>query len=246
MPRSVADADCRLVARLTDHIQIRRDDANSNAISMALGIRTAHLYTVKDLANAQCRQTCDEICAPLTGAPKTCDRLAPYIDLSTLQRYCLDVGGPCRGREHRFSPMDAEQLGRSSPLPGAGAQHPAPSFYAIPAEYWIREGHYGRRRVGRTPFFNTGSIPSEDWLLHLYRRKLSVAYAPWLSPGSCDVTEGFLCPLCMAAIRGERRPQNGVFPRAMTDIVPNVCSAPFLVSEEQWNKHMECHHPFMA
>jgi hypothetical protein len=110
---------------------------------------------------------------------------------------------------------------------------PCSILHTLPGAYWARDGHCGRRDIARTPFFNTGFILFEEWLLPLYRRKLRIAYAPWLGAGSSDVTEGFLCPLCMDDISGERRRQSGVVQPAMTGMVPNVCSAPFLVNEEQ-------------
>jgi hypothetical protein len=57
----------------------------SNVIRMAIGIGTANSFTIKELFYKLCQQTCDMVC----GRP------APYIDVFTLSRRCLRVGGPC-------------------------------------------------------------------------------------------------------------------------------------------------------
>lgn len=56
-----------------------------NTIRMAIGIRTAHTFTIKDLFAKLCQKSCD----------MGCGRMAPYVDVFKLSSRCLWVGGLC-------------------------------------------------------------------------------------------------------------------------------------------------------
>jgi hypothetical protein len=76
----------------------------SNAIRMAIAIRTAHTFTIKQLFLKLCQRYCD-------GAG--CEKLAPYIDVFTLTRRCLSIDKGCRGQISPLNHSEASKLAAS-------------------------------------------------------------------------------------------------------------------------------------
>jgi hypothetical protein len=61
-------------------------DNASNCIRMAIALKTEDTFTIKQLFDKLFQKTCD-------GA--NCEKLAPYLDVFTLNRRCLFIGGGC-------------------------------------------------------------------------------------------------------------------------------------------------------
>ncbi|KNG46410.1 zinc finger containing protein [Stemphylium lycopersici] len=108
-----------------------------NSIRMAIGIQTAHTFNIKELFTKLCERTCGEI---------GCEKLAAYVNVFTLSRHCLFIGGDC---SCPHGPVSEDRLAISRMDQKAISS--LPSFYAIIgrySEYWGRplEVHSEGRR----------------------------------------------------------------------------------------------------
>jgi hypothetical protein len=73
------------IARIITYFQVMKSAIN--CIRMAIAIQTANTFTMNQLVSKMRQKYCDG---------HKCGELAPYIDLFTLSRRCLSVGGGCR------------------------------------------------------------------------------------------------------------------------------------------------------
>lgn len=177
-----------------------------DTIRMAIGIRTAHTFTIKQLFEKLCQKTCDG----------TCNHLAPYIDMFRLTRTCLEVGG----------------LPRCSNMPGNFAVEHAKELYGLTQADMIGlkkfkavEGDYGKYwnyiKVHKLPNPNISS-PNYPWYYDGHdvieraaslgkkgkrtgfvwpfkfdpSSKYTAVFAPWLNEKEADADFGVFCHLC--------------------------------------------------
>ncbi|KAH7063838.1 hypothetical protein BKA63DRAFT_609002 [Paraphoma chrysanthemicola] len=194
-----------------------------NTVRMAIGIRTAHTFTIKQLHDKLCQETCDS----------GCGRPAPYIDVCMLSRRCLWTGGAC---DRSMGPQTAYELSFLFPWERDPAESDlvyqiqpddVPSFRAIPERY----GHNLFRVDGISPkdadiifydvalaerFFveKCGSKPLRDDKGSRHRLDSTWTYsavlAPWLSIKGKHAVHGSFCEKCLAA-ESRRRLFEGLF-----------------------------------
>ena len=180
---------------------------------MALGIRTAHTFTFRQLYAKLCQQHCDSGC----GKP------APYLDVFTISRRCLWVGGgKC---DNRQGPCDAKIISKrvwSTTTPSFPINRPedatplifpgdVSNFHAIP--YRIgRHSHltWPSTRTGDLELTHYDYAEAQKFLLSKGYRlpeayypqsgsnswRLSVVFAPWTATTGAEVVHGAFCPKC--------------------------------------------------
>jgi len=196
-----------------------------NTIRMAIGIHTAHTFTISELYAKLVQRTCDTT---------ACNNLAPYLDVFTLSRRCLSVGGPCSptrilGPRNHSSLQDYCEF-------DAGLLSHVPSFRAI-------EGTYGQKynqlsvQYTETMFFDQDGQPAwkprdtniyydtaavhlktgkHDPVLRLTDQqadkigldphwKLAAVVAPWLVDGGRTAEYGTFCEYCLRDYTREYR-----------------------------------------
>jgi hypothetical protein len=128
-----------------------------DCIRMAITIQTAHTFTMNQLGSKMRQKHCD--------APK-CGKLAPYIDVFTLSRRCLSVGGGCRVPR---GPIDKDMVFGSLDLPN-DTQLPSRSFRAD-FESHMYGGFWGMLALGTpdpqdengTRFYDYEDIKAAFW-----------------------------------------------------------------------------------
>ncbi|KAF2248305.1 hypothetical protein BU26DRAFT_565708 [Trematosphaeria pertusa] len=181
-----------------------------NTIRLALSIHTADLFTAAQLLSKLRQRVCD-------GA--ACANLAPYLDVFTLSRRCLTVGGPCDAAP---GPRNLAQLNTHFGL--AEPDFPAalvPRFQAVPGVYGTRwnsirvyanapRTYYASTAVHGG--INAGKIPPREsrtslrqpmrgavWIEDDAYCKLSVVVAPWLDGGGegREAEYGAFCNVCL-------------------------------------------------
>jgi hypothetical protein len=193
-----------------------------NVIRMAIGIGTANSFTIKELSHKLCQQTCDMGC----GNP------APYIDVFTLSRRCLWVGGPC---DMSNGPQTVESFIRLSnytgPLDSSEFDVKVPSIALIKGAYGNMEFGSGS---GRFPdkacycdyddalsFFATTEVQkdffgsrwrqqdkySSVFPRHSYHQywKLTAVFAPFLDTQGKSAKYEAFCTACTEKEAEERR-----------------------------------------
>lgn len=202
----------------------------SNTIRMAIGIGTAHTFTIRELFATLCEVNCS-----------FCAKPGPYIDVFALKRRCLGLNGH-RNDEPLF-PMMHRQLSEhnidTSNLSSVS------SFNSIPGHYW------GGTSPHRSTFYDpNGILPSAkdmksraDKRLMRYVGNLHYCcvVAPWISNTSMTAREARTCTICHAS-----RPTISSFLTAMSAIFGD--SPPFfdglgeISTDDSLEEHMEREH----
>ncbi|EDU42683.1 predicted protein [Pyrenophora tritici-repentis Pt-1C-BFP] len=198
--RSVSMSGMNSVNSMIEYQKVANNASNS--IRMAISIQTAHKFTIKDLFAKLCQRMCDG---------SGCDKFAPYLDVFTLTRRCLSVGG---GYLYPRGPMLLESFlpppdENIDPTPDQNALLSLSKFEAIKgrhSKYWSSidtsdmgdcTTYYDFREVEASTRF--GSIYGLDDF-YSYRIdlgwKLCSVRAPWLNINGVEVEHGIFCELC--------------------------------------------------
>ncbi|KAF2448711.1 hypothetical protein P171DRAFT_441043 [Karstenula rhodostoma CBS 690.94] len=182
-----------------------------NAIRMAIGIQTTHLFTVDQLASALDQRKCVD-----------CGLLAPYLDVFTLDRCCLNTGGGCGARTpYRCRVVDKDwenfgipqnhvgrlQLSSFRPLPGYylhGIDDDFSELCIKPEErHLVFDGDAVvklLRTVGHSTFLSGDVVLIDDWEdgYNLGFWHLSAVFAQWPSilDGEYALSMGVFCGIC--------------------------------------------------
>jgi hypothetical protein len=82
--RRVNQQAMKTVNSMPSYTKVMRQAQNS--VRMAVAIKTAHTFSMKQLVENLCQKQCDG---------EDCGKSAPYIDVFSLKRRCLSVGGGC-------------------------------------------------------------------------------------------------------------------------------------------------------
>lgn len=172
-----------------------------NTIRMAIGIRTAYRFSIRELFAVLCERLC---------GISDYRHPAPYVDLFNLSRRCLSVGRGCQTPQgFTCGPRSAVQLNNHCPIGKTGLSG-FPSFHAIGIQYGYEPSDLGLARkfdcydhfgyADRFIYYDTAAMhaftnshnPEKLWKGYFLRGgltlgidpcwKLSAVFAPWLSP----------------------------------------------------------------
>lgn len=216
-------------------------DNAPDTIRMAVGIKTAHTFTIKQLFKKLCQKTCD-------GG---CNRLGPYIDVLRLTRTCLCVGGlpRCMGSCSVVRQIAQRKLGlEQADLPGLTALPPMTGddhvsystsrnyLDMIAACYDISQADALFPLLEKSESGNgvaTNELPRPDsyWWC-------TAVFAPWSSKSGSHAEVGVFCDLCKqsdmaisASKEAQLRSLFMVYSRRRRGVEPNLTLIPFCTIE---------------
>jgi hypothetical protein len=191
--RRVNQQAMKTVNSMPSYTKVMRQATNS--VRMAVAIKNAHTFSMKQLVEKLCQKQCDG---------KGCGKPAPYIDVFSLQRRCLSVGGGCPFPEGPVSEEASGELSISDELDSA----PIRSFRASPGKYGSHWNQFEVSSDEDTTFYDYHEFYSilyeyEDACLRgRVEAELDRAWmlcsvmAPWLSKRGSQVEYGVFCDLC--------------------------------------------------
>ncbi|KAF2875371.1 hypothetical protein BDV95DRAFT_316071 [Massariosphaeria phaeospora] len=162
-----------------------------NAIRMAVGICTAHTFSMRDLFKKLCQRHCDH-----------CDKLAPYIDVFLLKRVCLNVGGSCKERmpalprcllPGNLKIHDYSKVASFRNIKGRYGEH-APGYESLDAQWVYYDLDSAKRNA--TNLDIGGKVPWYSADTKLFYLKYTCAEAPFLDANSHETGRLLICELC--------------------------------------------------
>jgi hypothetical protein len=160
---------------------------------MAVAIKTAHTFTIKEMLTKLYQTHCDG---------KGCTKTAPYLDVFTLTRRCLSINNGC---PHPQGPVSEVMLNLNFGF--EINQLPSRSFQPILCEY----NEYFELSELEGPFFDYQEVKAALWSKqkdHLFKTyenlsaledpfwNLCSIPAPWISKLGIHADFGVLCELC--------------------------------------------------
>ncbi|KAH5502775.1 hypothetical protein HBI52_166230 [Parastagonospora nodorum] len=118
---------------------------------MALGIRTADSFTIKELFYKLCQNKCDG---------NGCTKLAPYLDVFMLTRRCLSISGGC---PFPLGPLNVDIMENN--FDTDTKQLPPDSFLPIPGRYQYRSDPDPLEipEAGREAYYDYGEVKAAMW-----------------------------------------------------------------------------------
>ncbi|KAF2105916.1 hypothetical protein BDV96DRAFT_694522 [Lophiotrema nucula] len=214
----------------------------SDAFRMALSIKVADKISIRELFTKLCQRECDY-----------CNKPAAFIDLFSMKRRCLDLGGYC---QKLTSPMNFRQILRNTLLRYSEVEQ-VPAFLAIPEQEGVPLFNPFRSVTTYRDTFYDGEVifslarkkaryitgfPSFPYDTHLESQsKMTVTVAPWLDSTSTAAECPMFCQICWDSCRFRR----GVHATYWRGYRPETsrpelgCS---LYTTAEWKQHIEKKH----
>ncbi|EDU42685.1 F-box domain containing protein [Pyrenophora tritici-repentis] len=230
--RRVSKPALSLVNTLLEYQKIVMNAPMALRMSIAIGMHEN--YTISQLFDALCERGCAD-----------CGTLAHYICLFTCSRLCLSQNGCCPGklapRILLDLPVQDDDGSIQSDMqvenaPDNWVPEHVPRFTPVPGTYFVSRPlcKYGsthtltKIRPGNVFIdmnaFDNGKkfvsqyIDSEDQVMNVLYKTISVVVAPWLSKTSMSFECGMQCPGCME----EDREAISNLSVLQTSITPNL------------------------
>ena len=237
-----------LLETSTDDIQVMT--CTPDTIRMVICIDTTHLHTLKQLSATLAKRTC-------AHCKNKKPSLAPYLDMFTLKRRCLDVGGMCFDRGSFYSITDF--VPPSLPIPIDDEDWTELEVPENEVQRIKRKVPSFRSKVGVISFGSgllkitapstyydadmvADAVPSHGFTIYqdtspgAYTKwsKLPTVFAPW--PVKAD---GKFVPAAMGTFCGKCRVTSGHIPGAKNEV---AVKSPFFEDCANLKQHVDMKH----